>query len=80
MTLETLREFFGWCLLLNAALLVFMTLALGFLGAKVARLHGKILRVAPQALPLEFYRFLGAYKLAVLLFNAVPYVALSLMG
>lgn len=80
MNFETLRDFLGWCTLLNFGLLLLMTFALMGCRRPVARLHARWFGFSESVLSIEFYRFLAHYKMAVLLFNLVPYLALRIVG
>ncbi len=53
-----------------------MTLALMRCRRPVARWFGS----SESVLSIEFYRFLAYYKMAVLLLNLVPYLALRIVG
>ncbi len=80
MTIETFRDFLGWCTLINFGILIVMTLALGLLRGKISTLHARMFGFNASLLPLEFYRFIAYYKMAVLIFNIVPYLALRVMA
>jgi hypothetical protein len=80
MNLETLREFFGWCLAFNAGLMIFTFVAITVLRDFAANLHAKMFRLEPGQVHLEFYRYLANYKIAIIVFNFVPYLALLLMS
>jgi hypothetical protein len=80
MNIEMLREFFGWCLVLNAGLLIFTFVVITTLRGFAAEFHAKMFKLEPAQVQLEFYRYLGSYKIAIIVFNLVPYLALSLMS
>jgi TctA family transporter len=80
MTLAALTTFFGWATLINIAMLVlaFILLALG--RSMIIPLHARLLQVPETELPRIYLTFLGQYKLLIVVFNLVPYIALSLMS
>lgn len=80
MNVETFRDFLGWCTAINFGVLILMTLSIGLLRHKIGRLHSRMFGFDESHLPLEFYRFIAYYKMAVLIFNLVPYLALRVMA
>lgn len=79
MNLEPLRIFFGWCTILNAGLLLLSSLLLMLAGDWVARLHGRWFPMPREAFTRQFYQYLGWWKILVIGFNLVPWLALVLM-
>lgn len=80
MSFATLTTFLGWCSVLNLSLLLFSTLMIVALKGPLSRLHGHLLGIAPvDLLPIYLY-YLGNYKMAIILFNLVPYLALKIMS
>lgn len=80
MYLEPLRDFLGWCTLINLGLLVIITVSPLLFRKKVGRLHARMFGFDPSLAPLECYHFIAYYKMAVLIFNLAPYLALRIMG
>lgn len=78
-TIDTLTTFLGWCAVLNMGVLVFSTIALIFMKGMVSNLHSKLLGVEKEKLPELYFQYLGTYKIAIIILNIVPYVALKLM-
>ena len=79
MNLEPLRIFFGWCTILNAGLLPLSSLLLMLAGDWVARLHGRWFSMPREAFARQFYQYLGVWKILIICFNLVPWLALVLM-
>ena len=80
MSVEMLRAFFGWCTLVNVGVLVFWVVFL-LLGRNwVYRMHGRMFGLEPATLGAIHYGAIALYKLGVILFNVVPYVALGIVG
>ena len=75
MAIETVREILGWCTVLNFAMffvsVVVMTVARGW----VYKMHGDWWRISEQQFNVTIYGFLGLYKVMIIVFNLVPYVA-----
>jgi hypothetical protein len=75
-----LRTFFMWCTITNFALLMFMFLMWTLTGDWIHRMHGKWFAIPPETFNSLFYLFLGIYKLLIIVFNAVPFIVLWMMG
>lgn len=80
MNLDTLREFLGWCSLINIGLLMFSTIMLIAMRDTVTGIHRSLFRIDEEALHQAYFRYLANYKIAVIVFNIVPYLALCIMG
>lgn len=76
---ETLRGVLLWCTILNSAVLAFW--ALLFLTLR-DRLHGMTRRFRMSAEQFDAINYAGItlYKVGILLFNLVPYIALRIVG
>jgi hypothetical protein len=79
-TLETLTTFFGWCSIINIAILLFTTFLLVGFKDIIATIHSKMFGLHQQGLPLIYFTYLGNYKIAIFIFSLVPYLALKIMG
>ena len=77
---SVLSEFLGWCTLINIGLLCYSTVMIMLFGDFVKKIHGKLFRISESQLEITYFNFLGHYKLAILVFNLVPYCALKIMG
>ncbi len=80
MDIQTLTDFFLWCTILNGGLLVFWTVICGFAPDLVYRLQAWWFPLPRQSFDVMIYGFLAAYKALFLVFNLVPYIALSIIG
>lgn len=78
--LNSLTTFLGWCSVLNLALLIYATLMLTILRSWVKGLHAKWFGIDPKGLEALYFSYLGHYKLAIIMFNLVPYCALKIMA
>ena len=79
MDIHLLCIFFMWCTIINAAILILMSLILAFAGNWIYRLHAKLFPMPPGTFNTVIYSFLGLYKIVFLVFNLVPFVALLIM-
>ncbi len=80
MTIETIRTFFGWCTVINIGLLIFSSIFLIAMRGTASRIHGKMLNLDEKYLSQAYFQFLAQYKIAIIVFNVVPYFALRIVG
>lgn len=79
MSIESLTAFLGWMTLINVGLML-LTL-LGLVLMKRARVvHQRLFGLSSSDLSRAYFAYLAQYKLLVLVFNLVPYLALRIMG
>jgi hypothetical protein len=76
-SLETLTAFFGWCTVINVGLLMVAAVVLGLMRGPISQIHAKMFNLNESDLSREYFRYLAQYKIAVLVLNLVPYVALT---
>jgi hypothetical protein len=79
-SMQTIREFLGWSTALNVVVLLFSTVVLSVSGAPIKRLHAKMFDMSESDLSRAYFQYLAQYKIAVLVFNLVPYLALRIAG
>lgn len=75
-----LREFFGWCALINSGLLIWW---LGFFWLAhdwMYRFHGRLFRVSVEQFDAIHYAGMAAFKTAIFVLNLTPYLVLSMMA
>ena len=80
MDIQTLTRFFMWCTILNGSLLVLWTSMCILAPDWVYRLQSKWFPISRETFNVVIYSFLGVFKIIFLVFNAVPYVALVIIG
>ena len=79
MDVENLREFLLWCLLLNIAIYTVTALATLTLRNFMSGIHEKLFGLSQQTVHKAFYAYLAAYKLLIIVFNFVPWLALVII-
>ncbi len=80
MDIQTLTGFFMWCTIINGALLVFWTMMCSLAPDLVYRTQHKWFPMPRETFNVVIYGFIGLFKMAFLLFNLVPYIALRIVG
>lgn len=78
--LSILASFLGWCTLINVVLLVLSTLAVIIAKPAVKKVHKKLFGMAAADLDAFYFTYLGHYKIAIIVFNLVPYCALKIIA
>ena len=79
-TIEVMREFFGWCSVINIGLLMLSSILIIAIRGPVSRIHAKMFNLDESDTRRAYFQFLGQYKIAIIVFNIVPYFALKVMG
>ena len=79
-TIAVVREFFGWCSVINIVLLMFSAIFIIRIRKSAASIHGKMFGLDEDYLSKAYFQYLGQYKIAIIVFNIVPYLALKVMG
>ena len=78
-SIDTVREFFGWCTVINIGILLIATIFIAFARGTITTIHSKLFKLNDTDLSHVYFQFLGQYKLAIYVFNLVPYIALRIM-
>ena len=80
MNINVIRAFFKWCTIINGGLLILASLLMRFAGDWVFGMHGAWIPITRDAFPDEIYLLLGFFKIIVIVFNLVPYLALVIVA
>lgn len=79
MTVEVITAVLGWCTLINLALLVWWLLFIVFAHDWTYRMHTRWFGISREQFDAIHYRLMGLFKMGVLFFNLVPYLALRIV-
>jgi len=81
MDIQFLARFFLWCTVLNGGILLFSFCITMFtsLKEKVYELHGKWFPMSKETFTLAIYLLIGIYKIAIFVFNFIPWVVLTML-
>lgn len=77
--INTLTVFLGWCSVINIGVLLFSTIMLVLMKGPISRIHSKLFSVRQDDIVPVYFQYLGGYKIAIFIFNLVPYIALKVM-
>jgi len=80
MDIQTLTEFFMWCTILNTSLLSFWSIVFLLAPDLVYRTQSRWFPISRETFNVAMYCFLGLFKIALIVFNLVPYLALLIIG
>ncbi len=80
MSIETARDVLLWCTVINYGVLVWWFLVFTLAHDRLHRLHGRWFHLPDEQFDAIHYGGMAIYKISILLFNLVPYVALRIVG
>jgi hypothetical protein len=80
MTIESLTELLGWASVINIGILVFSTLAVITVRTSITEIHSKIFGLDEKDLGRAYFQYLAQYKIAIIVLNVAPYIALKIMA
>ncbi len=80
MTLQFASDLLLWCAMLNYAVLLAWFIAFRFAHGWMRELHSRWFHISDVRFDGIHYACMAVYKLGILLFNVVPYVALRILG
>ena len=80
MTIEQIRDVFMWCTIINFGFLLLWFLFFALAGDWIYSYHSKWYPMSKEAFNVTWYSGIGLYKLAIFMFNLVPYLALEIVS
>lgn len=80
MTITVLREFLGWCTLINLGLLYTWFFWIMLASDWIYRLHYRWVNLSKEQFYSIHYGGIAIFKLSIILFNLTPYVALVIIS
>ena len=79
-SIDTLTTFLGWCTVINFGFLLFVSFSLTAMRRWVLRAHAWIFGLSEENLLRTYFQFVALYKIAIIVLNLVPYLALQMMA
>jgi hypothetical protein len=80
MNIDVVRDLLFWCTVINYAVLLVWFLFFSLAHDSMYRLHARWFRLSAERFDALHYAGMAIYKIGILLFNLVPYVALIIVG
>jgi hypothetical protein len=79
MTLQLLRSFFMWCSVISTLWLLITSLICLKASGWIYQLHGRWFVLSRETFDTVLYSFLALFKILVIVFNIVPWIALCII-
>lgn len=79
-SLQSLTTFFGWCSAISIGILLLSSLGLILMRGTISKMHTRLFCMTEADLSRAYFQYLAQFKIAVIVFNLVPYIALRLMA
>ena len=79
-SIKTLAAFFGWCTVINIGLILIALFGISLFHDVIVDLTTAIFGVARDEVDATFFRVFMHYRLAIVVLNLVPYVALKIIA
>ena len=80
MIIEELTEFLGWALVINITILLVSTLGMIAMRGVITKIHSKLFGLDEKDLGRAYFQYLAQYKIAIIVLNFTPYIALKVMS
>jgi hypothetical protein len=76
---QTVRRFLAWCLILNYGVLIIWFVVFIAAHDQIYDLHSRWFAITRSEFDVAMYYSMAIYKIGVMLFNLMPYLALRIM-
>ena len=80
MSITAIQNVFLWCVLINYGVLALWSLLMILPRGWLHQLSGRWYRISPEQFDTFNFAGLVLYKILIILFNLVPYIALLIVG
>lgn len=80
MSIEIARQFLLWCTVINYGILLLWFAMFAFAHDWMHQFHGRWFRLSVDQFDAIHYAGIAIFKVGVILFNLVPYIALHIVG
>jgi hypothetical protein len=79
MTTETLTQLLGWASVINIVLLLISTLAVVSMRETISKVHSRLFGLDEKDLGRAYFQYIAQYKIAIIVLNIAPYLALRII-
>jgi len=79
-SLENFTKFLGWCTVINLAIYLVSAFIMMLAHGPMSQIHATIFGLAEVDVLHTYFQYLGHYKIVILVFNLVPYIALKIIA
>ena len=80
MDIQTLTTFFMWCTIINLGLLILTSIVCIFLADFSYRMNNRFFSISRETFNIGVFSFIALFKIVVIVFNLVPYIALLIIA
>ncbi|MDX1492142.1 MAG: hypothetical protein R3332_12735 [Pseudohongiellaceae bacterium] len=80
MTIQQITLLLGWTSLINISLLLLTTVAIVTMRSFITRVHAALFGMDEKDLGRAYFQYLAQFKIAILVFNIAPYLALRIIA
>lgn len=80
MDIQTLTNFFMWCTILNLGVLILSSIMCIFFADFSYKINHRFFSISREAFNVVLVSFIGLFKIVVIVFNIIPYIALLIIG
>lgn len=80
MTFETIRNIFAWSLTINLALIILWFILVSVASDWIYKMHSKCFKLSRESFYSIHYGGILFFKLLIIVFNLVPYIAMHIAG
>ncbi len=80
MTIDALTELLGWASTINIVVLMLSTLGLVAMRGVISNIHSRLFGLDEKDLGRAYFQYLAQYKIAIIVLNIAPYLALKIMA
>ncbi len=79
LTFDTLTELLGWATIINICFLIVASISVMLMRNTMISLHGRMFGLDATDLSRAYFQYIAQYKIAIFVFNLVPYIALKII-
>ena len=79
MTIDMLTEFLGWASVINIAILLLSAVGVLVMRGVMTGIHSRLSGLDKNDLARAYFQYLAQYKIAIIVLNIAPYIALKIM-
>ena len=79
MDIETLQEFFFWCMVVNTGIYALTAITVLLLRDFVCRLNSRMFGLDEETVRKSIQKYLATYKLLITVFNFTPWIAILII-
>jgi hypothetical protein len=79
-TTEVLTELLGWASIINIVILMTSGLMVIAMRGPISKIHSSLFGLDEKDLGRAYFQYLAQYKIAIIVLNIAPYIALKVMA